>query len=94
MAKQNNHARTKRKLKMLRLKAFWKRVFEKRQEKKMKQLTPKGHPFTGVAKKAAPHASILFPDGYGFLFARGEAQAPSSQRKRRKTQRQMNGWTK
>lgn len=50
---RNNHARTKEKKKMLRLKAFRKRTHEKRQEKKLRALKPHGQTIYGTALKVA-----------------------------------------
>lgn len=53
MKQRNNHARSKRKRKFLRLKNFWKRVFSLRLEKKQKSLRIKGKTIFGEAKKQA-----------------------------------------
>ena len=63
MKHKNCHARSKDKRRKLKLKNFWRRVFEKRTARKLKALKTPGVPFVGVAKKAAPHVSTLFPSG-------------------------------
>ena len=49
MTHKNNHARSKRKRKMLRLKNFIKSVWEKRFAKKKKAAQPKGKSIQGIA---------------------------------------------
>ena len=87
--KNNNHARTKEKRKKLRLKAFHKKVHEKRMIKKMQALKPKGLTITGPAIHKAIHVSALFPKGDSYLFLfRNENEKKYNQRKRRKLVRQ------
>lgn len=50
---KNTHARTKQKRKKLRLKNFLKRVFDKRQQKKIEALKPKGKTVYGDAINVA-----------------------------------------
>lgn len=83
MKQRNTTARAKRKIKVLKLKAFWKRVFSKRYQKKIDGMKPKGQTITGTVKPIAPHVSEMYPNGeYKRLFAKG-AQ-PLNQRQRRK----------
>ncbi len=84
MAKNNNHARTERKKKVLKLKAFQKRIMEKRYEKKMKAMAPKGKTITGEAKKYASYVPYTGARGY----YRHLRTMPMAQRKRRKLARQ------
>jgi hypothetical protein len=87
MKQKNCHARAKRKLKVLKLKAFWRRVIEKRFLKKQKSFKTKGTTITGSSKAIAPHVTEFYPLGeYKRLFARGTQ--PPNQRQRRKLQRQ------
>lgn len=88
MKQRNNHARAKRKLKVLKLKAFWRRVIEKRFLKKQASFKSKGKTIIGPSKAIAPHVSELYTPGeYKRLFATGPQ--PANQRQRRKLQRQM-----
>lgn len=81
MKQRNNTARTKRKKKMLKLKAFFKRVFLNRHEKKMAALKPKGQTIYGEAKKVAVYDAVNF--------TRGNHRGMNlNQRQKRKIQRQ------
>ena len=87
MKQRNNHAKAKRKHAVLKLKAFWKRVFTKRAEKQVAATRPKGRTIKGKAVLIAPHVSELYPKGdYKRLFATGIN--PHNQRQRRKLERQ------
>lgn len=87
---RNNHARTKEKKKKLRLKAFHKRVIEKRQQKLVKKHKPKGQMVIGDAIKVAVNLSYQGNKKYI-----NDLKRPANgQRKRRKLVRQMNGYKK
>ena len=66
MKKQrNNHARAKRRIKLLKLKNFCKRVMEKRERKSVELRKIKGKTITGQAKLQAYHAG----ESYSFFIA-------------------------
>ncbi len=77
-----NHARAKRKIKLLKLKNFFRRVFEKRQQKLAELNKPKGKTITGVAKFQAYPASESYTI---FLAHKGRRL---NQRQKRKLWRQ------
>ncbi len=85
MAKNNNHARTERKKKVLKLKAFQKRVIEQRQIKLQKLSKPKGRTVIGEAEKYATYVPYMGLSAYW----RHLHSMPLQQNKRRKIARQM-----
>ncbi len=85
MKQHNNHARSKQKRKKLRLKNFWQRVFDQRDEKRLKSLRKKGRTIQGPAKKFAMDYHKLFPDDNGkWLFDHGHAKDLNQRQKRKR----------
>jgi hypothetical protein len=56
---KNNHARAKRRIKLLKLKNFCKRVIENRAAKIAKLKKPKGKTLVGEAAKQIPHVTRM-----------------------------------
>lgn len=85
MTHKNNHARSKRKRKQLKLKNFRKRVYDKRLQKKLEAMKPKGNTIYGEAKSVAISVIDLFPNGGdGFLFDNNHHKYPNQRQKRKK----------
>lgn len=92
MKQRNNHARSKRKRKLLRLKNFFKRIITKREQKKIQALKPKGVTIIGNAKDLAISVHELFPNGdYGFMFSKGHRYIPNQRQKRKLRRQQPHG---
>lgn len=85
---RNNHARSKRKRRLLKLKNFFSRVFDKRSAKMIKANQPKGLTIVGDAKKYATSLEKLFPDGGGGYLFNPERKKYLNQRQKRKRWRQ------
>jgi hypothetical protein len=82
-AKQkNNHARAKRRIKLLKLKNFCKRVIESRERKIAKLNKPKGKTITGSARESAYRGTVSYSI---FLANKGRRL---NQRQKRKLWRQ------
>lgn len=79
MAQRNNHARSKKKRKLLRLKNLWTHIKEYRLKKVIEANKPKGKTITGEAVK---HAVKIGHGMHKHLFAAGTS--PVNQRQRRK----------
>jgi hypothetical protein len=89
---RNNHARSKRKRRALRLKNFFTRIVNNRLQKKQKAMKEKGTTFVLPnnqvgAKDFAPHVETLWPQGSGFLFDNHHPKN-LNQRQKRKIKRQ------
>lgn len=91
MTHRNNHARSKQKRQKLRLKNFFKAVFERRAKKRLDALKPKGRTFRRIkhitAKDVATYCSV--GELYDYQHARN-----LNQRQKRKRQRSSNHYSK
>lgn len=80
---RNNHARSKRKRKLLRLQNYWKKVCQSRLEKLSKSKREKQTPIVGRAKDFAVKVDLAM-----FKFLTGGKRRELNQRQRRKLERQ------
>jgi hypothetical protein len=78
---KNNHARAKRRIKLLKLKNFCKRVIENRAAKIAKLKKPKGKTLVGEAAKQIPHVTRMRRSFY-------QHRGTMNQRQKRKLWRQ------
>lgn len=78
---KNNHARSKQRRKMLKLKNFFKKVFAKRFEKTL--VKPKGETIEGNAKLNAKNLRVISPDNYR-RYLDGSHEVNKNQRQKRK----------
>lgn len=83
MKQRVNHARKKEKVKKIKLKAFFKKVLERREAKLQKASRPKGETIKGKAELVAKVGSD------GFIFFVAENRSRLNQRQRRKLWRQV-----